>query len=170
MKPKFHRNRPLSNWDPIEWAKYLNVPIRDVFLPRDVQVTHNHQQALFIYNLEPCYMSGSHWVATYVQDCVINYFDSFGMPPFQELVDYARQENLTLLHQDDQIQNLWSMTCLYYLYFLNEMYQGQSYLTLMQPFTVHVAIKNEKLKKTFLKKFSFIYLSRLGCDVWNVAE
>ena len=27
-------------------------------------------------------MSGSHWVATYVKDNIINYFDSFGMPPF----------------------------------------------------------------------------------------
>ena len=51
-------------------------------------------------------MSGSHWVATYVQDRVINYFNSFGMPPFQELVDHAKRERLDLLHQDDQIQNL----------------------------------------------------------------
>jgi len=32
-------------------------------------------------------MSGSHWVTTYVKDNVINYFDSFGMPPFQELIN-----------------------------------------------------------------------------------
>ena len=32
-------------------------------------------------------MKGSHWCATYAKDNVINYFDSFGMMPFQELVD-----------------------------------------------------------------------------------
>jgi len=41
-------------------------------------------------------MSGSHWIATYVKDNVINYFDSFGMPPFQEIVDHAKKKNLTL--------------------------------------------------------------------------
>ena len=40
---------------------------------RDQTVPHNHKQALFIYSLEPSYMSGSHWVATYVKDAVINY-------------------------------------------------------------------------------------------------
>ena len=81
----------------------MNIPIKDV-LSRDETVPHNHQQALFIYNLEPSYMSGSHWVSTYVKDNVINYFDSFGMPPFQEIVNHARKKNLTLLHHKISIQ------------------------------------------------------------------
>ena len=99
LKPKFYGKKPLSNHDLIEWCDYLNIPINDV-LSRDMKVPHNHKQALFIYNLEPSYMSGSHWVATYVKNGVINYFDSFGMPPFQEIVNHAKRENLTLLHQD----------------------------------------------------------------------
>ena len=95
QRPKFHQNIRLSNWDLIEWSKYLKIPIRDV-LPRDRQVPHDHKQELLIYNLEPCYMSGSNWVATNVQDRVINYFDSFGMPQFQELVDHVKQKNMTL--------------------------------------------------------------------------
>ena len=55
-------------------------------------------------------MSGSHWVATYVKGNAINYFDSFGMPPFQEMFDHAKKKNLTLLHQNSQIQNLMSST------------------------------------------------------------
>ena len=49
----------MSNYDLIEWCKYLNIPINDV-LSRDMKVPHNHSHALFIYNLEPSYMSGSH--------------------------------------------------------------------------------------------------------------
>jgi len=45
-------------------------------------------------------VSGSHWIATYVEDNVINYFDSFGLPPLQEMVDYAKEKKLTLLHQN----------------------------------------------------------------------
>ena len=112
----------MSNFDLLEWAQYLKIPLKNV-LSRDQKVAHNHKLGLFIYNLEPAYLSGSHWVATYVKDNVINYFDSFGMPPFQEMVDHAKKKNLTLPHQNSQIQNLLSSTCGYFcLYFLNEMH------------------------------------------------
>ena len=65
-------------------------------------------------NLEPSYMSGSHWVATYVKYKVINYSDSLGMPPFQEMVNHAKKTNTTLLHQNNQIQNMLSATCGYF--------------------------------------------------------
>ena len=51
----------MFNHDLIKWCKYLNIPINDV-LSRNENVPYNHKQALFIYNLEPAYMSGSHWV------------------------------------------------------------------------------------------------------------
>ena len=63
-------------------------------LSRDQTVPHNHKLALFIYNLEPSYMGGSHWIATYVRDNVINYFDSFGLQPFQELVRSCKKKKL----------------------------------------------------------------------------
>ena len=81
----------MSNFDLLEWAQYLKIPLKNV-LSRDQKVPHNHQLRLFIYHLVPAYMSGSHWVATYTRDKVINYFDSFGMPPFQEMVDYAKKK------------------------------------------------------------------------------
>ena len=105
VKPKFHKNIPMSNYDLLKWCKYLNIPINNV-LSREESSPHNHKQALFIYNLEPSYMSGSHWVATYVKNGIINYFDSFGMPPFQEIVDHAKRKNMPLLHQNNQIQNI----------------------------------------------------------------
>ena len=91
VKPKFHKNIPRSNYDLLKWCKYLNIPINNV-LSREESSPHNHKQALFIYNLEPSYMSGSHWVATYVKNGIINYFDSFGMPPFQEIVNHAKNK------------------------------------------------------------------------------
>ena len=151
VKPKFHKNVPLSNYDLIKWCKYLNIPINDV-LSRDENVPHNHRQALFIYNLEPSYMSGSHWVSTYVKDNVINYFDSFGLPPFQEMVNHARKKNLTLLHQNNQIQNLLTTTCGYFcLYFLNEMNKGKSYFDLLEVFDIFNTVKNEKFLEQYFK-------------------
>ena len=151
VKPKFYKNTPLSNHDLIKWCKYLNTPINNV-LSRDENVPHNHKQALFIYNLEPAYMSGSHWVATYVKDNVINYFDSFGMPPFQEMVNHAKKKNLTLLHQNNQIQNIQTTTCGYFcLYFLNEMNKGNSYYDLLQVFDINDTMKNERFIEHYFR-------------------
>ena len=114
----------MSNHDLIEWCKYLGIPINEV-LSRDQSVPHNHKQALFIYNLEPSYMSGSHWVITYVKD----------------------KKNLTLLHQNNQIQNLMTTTCGYFcLYCLNEMNKGKSYSDLLKVFDIHDTMKNERFK------------------------
>ena len=96
VKPTFHKNIQISNYDLLKWCKYLNIPIKDV-LSRDENVPHNHMQALFIYNLEPSYMNGSHWVATFVKNGIVNYFDSFGMPPFQELVDHAKKKKIKII-------------------------------------------------------------------------
>ena len=151
LKLKFYKNVPLSNHDLIKWCKYLNIPIKDV-LSRDESVPHNHQQALFIYNLEPVYMSGSHWVATFVKGNVINYFDSFGMPPFQEIVDHAIREKMTLVHQNNQIQNMFTTTCGYFcLYFLDRQNKGSSYYDLLKVFDIHDTIKNEKFIERYFR-------------------
>ena len=151
VKPTFHKNIPISNYDLLKWCKYLNIPINNV-LSRDESLPHNHKQVLFIYNLEPSYKSGSHWVATYVKNGIINYFDSFGMPPFQEIVNHAKRKNMTLLHQSDQIQNLLTTTCGYFcLYFLNEMSKGRSYYDLLKVFNIHNTMKNEKYIENYFK-------------------
>ena len=149
QKPKFHRDIPMSNFDLLEWCKYLKIPINNV-LSRDVTVPHNHKLAISICNLEPSYMSRSHWVTTYVRDGVINYFDSFGMPPFQEMVNHAKRKNLTLLHQNQQIQNLYSSTCGYFcLYFLNKMHKGTDYFDLLQVFSFDTMENEAFIEKYF---------------------
>ena len=98
-------------------------------------------------------MSGSHWVATFVENRKIDYFDSFGLSPFQEIVDHAKEKNLTLVHQNDQIQDLNTTTCGYFcLYFLNEMNKGSSYFNLLQVFDVHDTMKNERFIERYFEK------------------
>ena len=151
IKPKFYKHIPISNFDLLKWCQYLNIPINNV-LSRDESIPHNHKQALFIYNLEPSYMSGSHWVATFVKNGIINYFDSFGMPPFQEIVNHAKRKNMTLLHQSDQIQNLLTTTCGYFcLYFLNETSKGRSYYDSLKVFNSHNTMENEKYIENYFK-------------------
>ena len=102
-------------------------------------------------------MSGSHWVATFVKDGRINYFDSFGLPPFQEIVNHAKKNNLTLMHQKNQIQNLFTTTCGYFcLYFLNEMNKGNTYFDLLQVFDIDDTMKNEKFIEKYFKNPSIL--------------
>ena len=64
------------------------------------------------------------------------------MPPFQEIVDHARKKNLTLLHQNNQIQNINTKTCGYFcLHFLNEMSKGTTYFDLLRVFDIHDTMK-----------------------------
>ena len=151
IRPVFKKTVPMSNFDLLEWCQYLKIPIKNV-LSRDGNVPHNHKLAIFIYNLEPSYMNGSHWIATYVRDNVINYFDSFGLPPFEELVNHAKRKNLTLLHQNQQIQNLYTSTCGYFcLYFLNEMHKDGDYFDLLQVFSSDTN-KNEKFIENYFRR------------------
>ena len=151
LKLRFKKTVPMSNFDLLDWCRYLKIPINNV-LSRDQTVPHNHKLALFIYNLEPAYMKGSHWTSTYVKNNVINYFDSFGLPPFQELVDHAKRKNLTLLHQNQQLQNLYSSVCGYFcLYFLNEMNKGKDYFDLLQVFSKDTYKNEEFIEKYFRK-------------------
>ena len=149
MKRRFN-NIPLTNHDLIKWCEYLKIPINDV-LSRNETVQHNHKQAVFIFNLEPSYMSSSHWVSTYVKNGVIHYFDSFGMPPFQEIVNHARNKNLTLVYQNDQIQNSMTTCGSFRLYFLNEMNKGNSYYDLLKVFNIYDTMDNEKFIEQYFK-------------------
>ena len=150
IRPVFQKTVPMSNFDLLDWCQYLKIPIKNV-LSRDQTVPHNHKLGLFIYNLEPSYMNGSHWIATYVRDNAINYVDSFGMQPLQELVDHAKRKNLTLLHQNGQLQNLYTTTCGYFcLYFLNEMHKNGDYFDLLQVFSFDTN-KNEKFIEKYFK-------------------
>ena len=97
-------------------------------------------------------MSGSHWVATFVRDGVINYYHSYGFNPFEKLLNHARKKNLTLLHQNNKIQNILTTTCGYFcIHFLNEMNKGVSYYDLMKVFDIYDTMKNEKFIEQYFK-------------------
>ena len=64
-----------------------------------------------------------------------------------------KEKNLTLLHQNQQLQNLYTTTCGYFcLYFLNEMNKGNGdYFDLLQVFSSDTN-KNEKFIEKYFRK------------------
>ena len=74
------------------------------------------------------------------------------MPPFQEISNHAKKENLTLLHQNNHIQSIMITTCGYFcLYFLNEMNKGNSYYDLLKVFDIYDTKYNEKFIEQYFK-------------------
>ena len=65
----------------------------------------------------------------------------------------ALNKNLTLLHQDNQIQNIITTTCGYFcLYFLNEIKKDKSYQDLLKVFDINDTIKNEKFIEKYFRR------------------
>ena len=70
----------------------------------------------------------------------------------QEIVDHARSKNLTLLHQNNQIQNINTTTCGYFCFsFLNEMSKGTTYYDLLDVFNIHDTMKNGQFIERYFK-------------------
>lgn len=65
-----------------------------------------------IFNLDPHYMSGSHWVSLYIDlnKCGIYYFDSYGLPPNKEIIvlieRIKKQGNDMLISNKININNI----------------------------------------------------------------
>ena len=86
LKPKF-KDMILSNFDLLNWIDYLRIPNFKGIFSRDSK-NHLHKTGSCIINLDDGIGPGTHWVATFIADDFISYFDSFSLPPPQEFVDY----------------------------------------------------------------------------------
>ena len=81
-------NKPLSNIELLEAARKLKIPnFRGVSL-RDILPKKPKKKECGILNLDDTTGSGTHWVAWYKNGTEKKYFDSYGLQPPNELVDY----------------------------------------------------------------------------------
>ena len=84
-------NKPLSNIELLEAARKLKIPnFRGVSL-RDTLPKKPKKKECGILNLDDTSGLGTHWVAWYKNGTEKKYFDSYGLQPPNELVDYLRQ-------------------------------------------------------------------------------
>ena len=115
-------NKPLSNFDLLNWVKKLGIKhFRDVY-SRDNLPQNINEKECGIINLDSQIGPGTHWV-TYrnIDDFTCEYFDSFGLIMPADVQKYISTSGKLVLFSGDEIQERDSVLCGYWcLYYLPE--------------------------------------------------
>jgi len=128
---------PLSNFDitalmnnePRFGGVYMRDEVSDA--PRDKSI---------IVNLDGAIGSGTHWVGLYRGAGYCYYFDSFGLPPPEEIVALCDK----LFYSSNQIQKLDSIMCGYYaVVFLRQVMAGKKFYDFIYQFDAFPSDNNE---------------------------
>ena len=116
-------NKPLSNIELLEAARKLKIPnFRGVSL-RDTLPKKPKKKECGILNLDDTSGSGTHWVAWYKNGAEKNYFDSYGLRPPNELIDYLHSP---ILYNTERVQPYDQVFCGHLcLYVLKHLGGGQ---------------------------------------------
>ena len=116
-------NKPLSNLELLEAARKLKIPnCRGVNL-RDTLPTTPKKKECGLLILDDTAGSGTHWVAWYNNGTEKKYFDSYGLQPPNELVDYLHSP---ILYNTERVQPYDQVFCGHLcLYVLKQLGGGQ---------------------------------------------
>lgn len=105
-----------------------------------------------VINLEDYFAGdGTHWVGVYnyPDSNVVEYFDSFGLYPPDDILAYMKTSQKTdCIYNSSEIQDLDSIMCGYYVcYYLKQRYHGGSPIDILLQFDQSPTTRNEKLIK-----------------------
>lgn len=117
-------NKPLSNIELMDAVQQLDLPhFRGVFL-RDTLPKKPLTNECGILNLDSSDGSGTHWVCWYKSREGKWYFDSYGLQPPNELIEYLKSP---IFYNTERVQQADQVFCGHLcLYVLTEMNNGQS--------------------------------------------
>ena len=113
------------------------------------EIVHIKQKSFpsaYVFNLDPSYKPGVHWVAVYIdRNGLTEYFDSFAHPSPREIKDFLYTCAASWNYNHVPVQELYSTTCGQFVVFY--IYQRCSGLTLesilRKYFKPHAKIMND---------------------------
>ena len=95
-------NKPLTNIEIIVAAKKLSLDgFRGVFL-RDTLPKKSKLNECGILNLDSSSDDGTHWVTWFKKGKEKFYFDSYGVQPPSELIDYLKSQYFTIANESNK--------------------------------------------------------------------
>jgi hypothetical protein len=119
----FHEVKALTNLDIIEICKRLKIKnFKGVFMRDELQGKASHYESL-ILNLDESAGNGTHWTSLFVAENSSYYFDSFGLPPPKEVINYCPNNNR--FYNTFKIQKPEEVICGHYcIYVLYKLSKG----------------------------------------------
>ena len=119
-------NKPLSNFDLLNWVKKLGIKHFRGIYSRDSLPMKILQYEVGIINLDTQLGPGTHWVAyRNIDSNNCEYFDSFGLIMPNKVKKYLMTSNKQIYYSGDEIQERDSVLCGYWcLYYLLERQKG----------------------------------------------
>lgn len=155
MKPEL-----LSNIDLTHLAKILGIKLNGIYFTKalkdlSVQIING----CYIFNLAPDITEGKHWTCMIVKNNKICYYDSFGIVPSQDIIDFIKSQKrkFKFICSQNPSQNFYDTSCGYYcLSFLYAFthYPDISYFYLNEfnkMFVENTKLNIEKLQEYFKK-------------------
>ena len=153
---------PLTNFEIQEY--YQNEPrINGVFSRDNLSNNNNIKNGAYVINLDEYHDIGTHWVALYVNNKTITYFDSFGVEHIpKEIMKFIVRTSFGLRskelgsavgsHRKKIIANIYriqaydSTMCDYFCFgFINFMFNGKSLTYYTNLFSPNVFNKNDDI-------------------------
>ena len=134
---------PLTNFEIKEY--YQNEPKFNGVFNRDNLPNNTIKNGAYVINLDEYYDIGTHWVALYVNNKIVTYFDSFGVEYIpEEIMKFINRTSFGLgsrrkkiITNIYRIQAYDSIMCGYFcIGFINFMFNGKSltgYTNLFSP-------------------------------------
>ena len=118
-------NKPLTNFELLDAVKELHIPrFRGVFMRDDLPTRARHKEC-GILNLDDVSGRGTHWVCWYKRAKRQYYFDSFGVQPPEELIQYLASP---ILYNTEKIQPDNQVICGHLcLFVLRRLSNGEPY-------------------------------------------
>ena len=110
----------------------------------------------YIINLEASFESGSHWVGVYniakhKGEKACCYFDSFGVDPAEEILNFMKTGMKRVVMNTYRIQDISSILCGYFcIYFMNELLKGKKFQSILLEFSPNNYKQNDDIIKTKL--------------------
>ena len=122
-------NKPMSNFDLIDWVKKLHIQYFRGIYSRD-SLPSKIRKECGIINLDTMIGHGTHWVAyRNIDKKYTEYFDSFGLLMPKTLANYLNTSNKQIIYSGDEIQERLRVLCGYWCrYYLLERQNGKSVL------------------------------------------
>ena len=154
-------NKPLSNFDLLNWVKKLAIKhFRGVYsrdgLPKQIK-----KDECGIINLDSQIGPGTHWVAYRNGKNGAEYFDSFGLIMSNEVMKYLMTSGKQIFYSGDEIQERDSVLCGYWaLYYLSERQKNVPMLTVIHnaKFNMNDQTVNLRFIIDYFKNIELIYM------------